>query len=286
MSRIPREENAPRGMLHPLMALLDRPIAWLKHTLLFHPNTKLQTSPADFGLPYEDVRFGGPDGTTLHGWYIHSREVHSPTSESLFVWFHGNAGHIGHRLKQLRLLHEQIGGSHFIFDYQGFGLSHGKPTISGIIEDGRAALALMHARGWLQGRRLVYFGESLGCAVVIALALETRPDALILTAPFHSLQAMGRIRVPPLAFLVENDLPNDRLIGQVHAPVLVMHGTDDRTVPFRQGHELFTLARHPKAFYRVEGGGHTNLHEVGGETYLRVIREFLLPQPADTAQAG
>ncbi len=283
MSRRQRK-NSARGRM--LRTLLASPIAWLKHTLTFHPNTKLQTSPADFGLPYEEVRFGGPNGSVLHGWYIPSHEAHSPMSESLFVWFHGNAGHIGHRLKQLRLLHEHIGGNHFLFDYQGFGSSRGKPTIPGILEDGRDVLALIHTRGWSQGKRLVYFGESLGCAVAIALALETTPDAMILTAPFHSLHAMGCVRVPPLAFLVKDDLHNARLIGQVRAPVLVMHGTDDRTVPFRQGYELYALAPHPKTFYKVEGGGHTNLHEVGGETYLRVIREFLLLRPADTAKAG
>ncbi len=258
------------------MTLLDGPIEWLKNTLTFHPDTQLRTTPADYGLPYEEVWFGGSDGRMLHGWHIPSRSVLAPASALFFVWFHGNAGHIGHRLRQLRLLYEHIGGSHFLFDYRGFGLSRGKPTIPGILQDGRAVLQLIRARGWAVGRQVVYFGESLGCAVAIPLALEDSPDAIILTAPFYSLYAMGRIRVPPLAFLVENELNNARLIGRLSAPLLVMHGTEDRTVPFRQGYELYALAPQPKIFYKVEGGGHTNLHEVGGEGYLQVIRDFLV----------
>jgi fermentation-respiration switch protein FrsA (DUF1100 family) len=247
----------------------------LKNTLTFHPNTKLKTTPAEFGLPYEEVRFGGSDGQTLHGWYIPSDRSTTSGNEPFFLWFHGNAGHIGHRLGQLRLLYDQIGGCHFLFDYQGFGCSRGRPTIPGIVEDGRDALRTARERGWTQDRKIVYFGESLGCAVVLPLALENEPDFIILTAPFYSLHAMGRIRVPPLAFLVEHDLNNADLVGQLRLPLLVMHGTEDLTVPFEQGYELYKLAAHPKSFYRVEGGGHTNLHEVGGLEYIKTIRAFL-----------
>jgi len=256
--------------------LLNGPVEWLKNTLTFRPSTTLNTAPDQLGLPYEEVRFGGSDGQTLHGWYIPSRGLHDPDVDPLFIWFHGNAGHIGHRLAQLCLLHEHVGGSHFLFDYQGFGLSRGKPTIAGILRDAEDALTFIHARGWSSGRKIVYFGESLGCAVAIPLAVIHSPAAVILSAPFYSLRAMGRIRVPPLAFLVEHDLNNARLIGQVHSPLLVIHGTEDRTVPFRQGYDLYSLALEPKKFYKVEGGGHTNLHETGGETYLRIVREFVI----------
>ncbi len=256
---------------------MSSPIEWLKNILTFHPDTKLQTSPAEHGLPYEEVRFGGADGRTLHGWYIPSRARQEPGAEWLFLWFHGNAGHIGNRLKQLRLLHERIGGSHFLFDYQGFGLSSGKPTLAGIMQDGRDVLDFVRVQGWAEERRIVYFGESLGCAVVLTVALEQKPDGVILSAPFYSLREMGRIRVPPLAFLVERDLHNARLIGRLKTPLLVIHGTDDRTVPFQQGYDLYALAPQPKTFLRVEGGGHTNLHEVGGESYVRTIRDFVTP---------
>lgn len=257
--------------------LLQGPIDWLKNTLTFHPDTRVKASPAHFELPYEEVRFGGGDGRTLHGWYIPSRTPEPLGKAFFFIWFHGNAGNIGHRLGQLRLLHEHVGGSHFLFDYRGFGLSHGKPTLAGILHDGRDVLTFVRARSWADGQKVVYFGESLGCAVAIPLALEQPPDAVILTAPFYSLRAMGRIRVPPLAFLVEHDLNNARLIDRLSPPVLFIHGTHDRTVPFQQGYDLYALAPPPKVFYRVEGGGHTNLHEVGGLHYLRQIRAFLTP---------
>ncbi|HEV8715865.1 MAG TPA: alpha/beta hydrolase [Candidatus Binatia bacterium] len=254
---------------------LGVPIEWLKNTLAFHPHPVVHTSPEAYGLPYEDVWFGGADGRTLHGWYIPQRRQASALPEPLFIWFHGNAGNIAHRLPQLQLFYQQIGGSHFLFDYRGFGKSRGKPTILGILADGRDVLTLAWSRGWATGKRVVYFGESLGCAVIVELAVERPPDRIILSAPFYSLRAMGRLVLPLLAFLVEKDLNSARLIEQLCVPLLVIHGTADTTVPFQQGQDLYALAAHPKVFHTVPGGRHTDLHEVGGEAYLQVIRDFV-----------
>jgi fermentation-respiration switch protein FrsA (DUF1100 family) len=188
-------------------------------------------------------------------------------------------------LPQLQLLHARVGGSHFLFDYQGYGKSQGRPTIPGLLRDGHEAVAIAQAHGWVRGNSVVYFGESLGCAVVLAVASEQPPDRVILSAPFYSLRAMGQIRVPPLAFLVDNDFNNARLIGRLRAPLLVIHGTEDKTVPFLQGQELYALAPSPKLFYTVTGGGHTNLHEVGGETYLHLLREFVFAVPSQSGVA-
>jgi fermentation-respiration switch protein FrsA (DUF1100 family) len=81
--------------------------------------------------------------------------------------------------------------------------------------------------------------------------------------------------LPPLAFLVDGDLDSARLIAQLQAPLLVIHGTNDRTVPFQQGQDLCALAQSPKVFYAVPGGGHVDLHEIGGKTYLQVMRDFV-----------
>jgi fermentation-respiration switch protein FrsA (DUF1100 family) len=257
-------------------SVFEKPIDWLKNTLTFRPNPVVHALPDAYGLPYEEVWFGGPDQRTLHGWYFPQLEPAADSPEPLFIWFHGNAGNIAHRLSHLRLLYEKIGGSHFLFDYRGYGRSRGKPTIQGVLADAREAITFAWARGWATGRTVVYFGESLGCAVIVSVATGHPPDRVILSAPFYSLRAMGQLRLPPLAFLVDDDLNSARLIGQLPAPLLVIHGTDDPTVPFQQGQDLYALAPHPKTFHAVAGGGHVNLHDVGGETYLRVIQNFLM----------
>lgn len=258
-------------------------IAWLSPLLLtacrfedsfiFHPTAAIDRTPRDVGLDYQNIDFTARDGVRLNGWFVPHAEA-----RSTLIWFHGNAGNIGNRLAQLHLLYTRIGGSHFLFDYRGYGKSRGRPTSAGILADGRDAVALADARGWTADRQVVYFGESLGCAVAVALAVEHAPARVILSAPFYSLRAMGDVVLPPLAFLAGEDFNSARLIERLPSPLLVIHGTVDGTVPFQQGQDLYALAPHPKRFYAVPDAGHTDMHEVGGETYIQVLREFLSGQ--------
>ena len=251
-----------------LLSLFGTPLEWLKNSLVFHPDSRLTTSPAEYGFQYEDVWFGGPNGRVLHGWYL-------PGGSALFVWFHGNAGNIGDRLDHARRLSDHLGVGHFLFDYRGYGNSRGRPTIPGFLADSRAAVRLVKEKGWTDGKQLVYIGESLGCAAVIELGIEQPPDRAILLAPFYSLRAMGDLILPPLAFVGENDLNTARTITDFNRPLLVIHGTDDWTIPYHQGRDLFALANPPKRFHRVVDGGHVNLHLVGGEAYFQAIGAFL-----------
>ncbi len=261
-----------------LASTLFAPVEWLKNFFLFHPSSTVDGTPAMYELAYEDIRFGGENGTLLHGWYIPG------PGDVLFIWFHGNGGNIQHRLDHVHLMHTHVGGSHLLFDYQGYGLSHGRPSIPGIVSDGRAAIRLVQERGWSKGKRLVFFGESLGCAVALALALdrtlEVRPERLILEAPFYSLHAMGQVVLPPLAFLVKDDLNSARLIPRLTVPLLVIHGTRDRLVPFQQGRALYALAPPPKQFYEIPGGEHVGLYRVAGQRYFQTIHAFVADEPS------
>ena len=258
-------------------SLLGAPTEWLKNALLFHPSSVVDITPAAYGLAYEDVRFGGDSGLLLHGWHIPG------PGDVIFVWFHGNGGNIQNRLEHVRLMHVHVGGSHILFDYQGYGLSHGQPSIPGIVADGRAVVQLVQERGWSTGKRLVFFGESLGCAVAVALAVdratevrpEVRPDRIILEAPFYSLQAMGQIVLPPLAFLVKDDLNSARLMAKLTVPLLIIHGTQDQVVPFQQGRDLYELSPSPKQFHTIPGGGHVGLYEIDGQRYFQTIHDFV-----------
>ncbi|MBI4374348.1 MAG: alpha/beta hydrolase, partial [Deltaproteobacteria bacterium] len=64
-------------------------------------------------------------------------------------------------------------------------------------------------------------------------------------------------------------------IRKIRSPLLVIHGTEDETVPFWMGKKLFESAPHPKRFYEVKGGQHNDGYEVGGKDYLAQIEEFL-----------
>lgn len=270
-------------------SVFGAPVEWLKNALLFHPRVGIEVTPAAYGLAYEDVRFG--EGSLVHGWYVRG------PGDLLFVWFHGNAGNIQDRLEHVGLMREHVGGSHVVFDYQGYGWSRGRPSIPGILSDGRAVLDTVYERGWAREKRMVFHGESLGAAVAVALAAEMQatrkgtrqdsdpraPDRLILEAPFYSLHAMARRVLPPLAFLVKGELDSARFLAELDVPKLILHGTRDQTVPFAQGRALYEAAAPPKRFSPVPAGGHVGLYEVAGHAYFETIADFVADPRPDRA---
>jgi fermentation-respiration switch protein FrsA (DUF1100 family) len=146
------------------------------------------------------------------------------------------------------------------------------PGEAGTYADARAM------RGWLRARSggpIVYLGASLGAAVAVALASEEPPAALVLEAPFASVQAMAHATVPGAGWLFRTRYDTLGTVGRVRAPVLIFHGDADEVVPYRQGRAVFEAAREPKVFQTIPRGRHNDLLEAGGETYWRAWTEFL-----------
>ena len=260
------------------LLMLPAPVnAALEGMFLYFPARELVASPADLGLPYEDVRFSANDGTRLHGWYLPGDE-----GQPLVLFYHGNAGNISHRLDNLRLLNE-LGVSVFIFDYRGYGQSDGKPSEVGTYADARGALTWLKGKGWTP-ERMIYFGRSLGGGIALQLALDQPPAGLVLESAFSSIKAMGKRHYPLLwhlaGWLLSARYDNLSKIGQLRSPLLLIHGDRDAVVPFTMGQELFHRAPEPKRFFPIPGAGHNDTFDRAGEDYLQVWREFLLRETA------
>jgi len=244
----------------------------LEQRYIYFPDRQLIATPAAAGLAYEEVRFAAADGVRLHGWYLPGKE-HLP----LVLFCHGNAGNISHRLESLRLLHG-LGLSIFIFDYRGYGQSEGAPGEEGTYADARGALVWLQQRGWTPAQ-LLYFGESLGAAVALQLAVEKPPAGLVLEAPFTSIAAMGLHHYSLLYFLLGwlLDARYDNLakIGKVRSPLLIIQGAVDTIVPAAMSRRLYEAANEPKTLRLIPGAGHNDLLFAGGRNYLEAWREFL-----------
>jgi pimeloyl-ACP methyl ester carboxylesterase len=61
-------------------------------------------------------------------------------------------------------------------------------------------------------------------------------------------------------------------MARVTAPLLVMHGENDLTIPIALGERLFALAHPPKQFVRFPEGGHDNLDAFGA---IETARQFM-----------
>ena len=61
-------------------------------------------------------------------------------------------------------------------------------------------------------------------------------------------------------------------MARVTAPLLIMHGARDATIPIVFGERLFVLAREPKQLVRFPEGGHNDLDDYGA---IDTARRFI-----------
>ena len=259
---------------------LARQMTFIDQQMIYFPQRTLAATPADAGLEYEDVFLTASDGVGIHGWYV-------PGERSItLLWFHGNAGNIGDRVENLLLLNRHLRVGVFIIDYRGYGRSEGKPSEKGFYLDAEAAMEYLRGeRGLDPENDIVLFGRSLGCGVAVEMAARHRVRAVILESGFPSVRVMAK-RIYPflpsamLLSLVEARYDSVSKLPKVHAPVMVLHGERDLTVPIELGEELFEAANQPKRFYTIRGADHNDTYHAGGEPYFDALREFVLSPAA------
>lgn len=128
--------------------------------------------PSMYGLPFESVNIRSTDNVTLHAFWIrHNGEKGGfvPT----MIYFHGNAGNIGHRLQNAHGFFHTCQCNILLVEYRGYGLSTGIPSERGFCADARSAIEYLHTRHDLDLNQIVLFGRSLGGAVAIDLAVDS-----------------------------------------------------------------------------------------------------------------
>jgi len=254
----------------------------IENRMIFQPTAFIERTPADVGLKFEDVVFTARDGVRLHGWFVPHRNA-----DFTLVWFHGNAGNIGHRIENIKLLHELVRINVFIFDYRGYGRSEGQPSEEGTYLDGSAALEVIGDKlGDEKRKKIILFGRSLGAAIATEMAIRFDSQALILESPFVSIAEMARTIVPflPIGPFLKTQYNVAERIKKIRVPLLVLHGDRDEIVPIEQGKKVFDAAPQPKTFIAIAGAAHNDTYTVGGADYFRQLKEFVDQTPSLTSR--
>jgi len=218
--------------------------------LIYFPSPGPVPSAASVLPNGRDVVLQTEDGIGLGAWYF-------PAGRSAVVVFNGNAGDRSLRA-DLAVALNRAGLSVLLFDYRGYGGNPGRPTEEGLASDARAAQAWLSAQPGVE--RIAYFGESLGAAVAVGLAVERPPAALVLRSPFTSLADVGAVHFPwlPVRLLLLDRYPSIERITAVRAPLLVIAGDRDDIVPASLSRRLYEAAAEPKRFVLVPGAGHND----------------------------
>ena len=257
---------------------------WLFQRPLVYFPLERSVPPVAAALPgAQEVAFRTADGLELRGWYLPARQ---PVPRAAVLVFNGNAGDRSYRTPLAEALAGQ-GLAVLLFDYRGYGGNPGTPSETGLLADARAARAALTSRDGVDPGRIVYFGESLGAAAAVALAVEQPPAALVLRSPFTSLGDMARFHYPllPAGPFLRDRYPAIEQIAQVTVPLLVVAGSRDRIVPVEQSRRLYEAAREPKRFVLVEGADHNDLDLLAGAKLIEEVVRFV-EQYVSAGQAG
>jgi uncharacterized protein len=251
-------------------------LVWtLQRRFIYFPTADVPAADAIDGADVEPVTFETTDGLTLNGWFFAAA---GPSPRTTVVVFNGNAGNRSHRVPLAAALHRH-GLQVLLVDYRGYGDNPGTPSQTGLTIDSRAARAYLANRPDVDPSRLVYFGESLGTALAVDLAVEHPPAALVLRSPFTSMSDVGQYHYP---FLTVRLLLRDRFatmgkIQRIQTPMLVIAGGRDRIVPAESSRRVFDAATSPKTFLLVPDADHNDYELFAGDEMIRAIVRFLQP---------
>ncbi|MCA9070616.1 MAG: alpha/beta hydrolase [Planctomycetaceae bacterium] len=280
--------------------------------LIYHPKRTEKLSVSESYLPkgmVHEISYETADGLTINGWHLLRKgEVHH-TPEAcqasldegspVVLFFHGNAGDRRGRVSYCDVF-TNAGADVFVIDYRGFADSPGSPTETGLYEDARGLWNYATEDRGIDPSRILIFGESLGGGVAVQLAHEvcqagTPPAGLILRSTFSCIADAAGSHYPwiPTHLLVWDRFPSCETIGDVTCPVLVLHGTEDRIVPYELGQKLFAAVPEssandvPKQFITLEGADHNRLLDSHRNEFTQAVEQFLTSLPtADMATKG
>ncbi len=191
--------------------------------------------------------------------------------KKVIIRCHGNAEDAKGTLWALKELAKD-GYTVAAVDYPGYGLSDGSPDEKGCYRNVHRLYDWLIEKRGFKPEEIIVNGFSIGTGPATELAATRKCGGLILEAPFLSApRVVTRVRLLPI-----DPFPNLKRIRDVKCRVLIVHGKADSVVPYSQGLELFNLANEPKRFVSVEKGEHNSLpDDLGGETYIKLIEEFV-----------
>jgi fermentation-respiration switch protein FrsA (DUF1100 family) len=193
------------------------------------------------------------------------------------LFSHGNAGNIADWLAAAPTFRD-MGFSVLLYDYGGYGNSTGKVSEARCYADARAMWKWLTETRHVSPEKILIYGQSLGGGVAADLAREVHPGAVVLESTFTSVPDAAARKLPflPVRWLCSYQFNTAAKIGDIHAPIMILHSPDDTLVPFAQGKKLFELANEPKTFVEIRGG-HNDGFAKSKDVYLAAWKQFAGP---------
>ena len=233
---------------------------------------ELESSPADYGVDFESVRFRSRGGeVSLEGWYLPGR-VGMPS----VVFVHGiGSTRTGAGMTELGSALNRRGFGALLIDLRAHGRSGGERVSGGLHErfDVLGAFDYLVSRGVAPGK-VGLLGLSMGAAAVaLAAADEPRVAAVVLDSPFASAEELipqetalrtplpswaasvfrpGAVRLARCLFDIDvSALAPESAVARLSYPVLVICAEGDDRVPTDHSLRVHAAAHTESILWKV-----------------------------------
>jgi uncharacterized protein len=277
------------------LLLLGSGCAWLdvkQRNIIYRPTPGV---PADFAglrpgderyfvnvpLPSRQERNTNSSAATqnlesIEMWWLPHPDVQAPT----LLYYHGTFRNLYQNLPKINAL-RQAGFSILAVEYRGWGRSSViVPSEQTIVQDALLGFEELRRRQPRASQRVLY-GHSMGSGVAVEVASQLKaPDdygAIILESALTSFPDvaseaswLGRF----IASFNNERFASIEKINKVQAPLLMLHGLQDKTVPIALGRRLFEAANAPKQWDSIATGAHSNLQDADSVAYQNALQRF------------
>ena len=239
-----------------------------QRNLMYHPSENNYFGD-ELTIDVEKVQISTDDNIELLGWY-HEKDL---MKNKTILFFHGNAGSLENRIHKLNHFRD-MRVNFLIIAWRGFSGNEGKPSESGLYEDGESAIKWLVKKG-VDEKNIVIYGESLGTGVATHLSQNKEFAGVILETPFTSMIDAAKKFYPyiPVGLLLKDKFENKNKIKNIKSPILIMHGEKDQIVPFEMGKKMFEIANEPKYSYFTKYDNHMMEYD---ESLVKALNSFLI----------
>jgi alpha-beta hydrolase superfamily lysophospholipase len=243
------------SLLGVLALLYVLALVWIyfqQEKILFYP--KPLSADFQFNLPgVEEVTIPVP------GAQLSALHFKQPNAKGVIFFLHGNGGNLQDWLLSTDF-YRRVGYDLFMLDYRGYGKSTGHiQSEAQLHADVRAAWDVI-APQYAHKKRVIY-GRSLGTGLATQLATQVPADLLILVSPYRSVAALAEryYAWAPRAIL-RYPLPTEQWLGQVAAPVVLVHGRQDQLIPYSHTTALHAI-KPASVVIDLSHADHGDVHE-------------------------
>jgi abhydrolase domain-containing protein 17 len=239
------------------------------YAYIFGDRSILPAPPSSYETLPGLLQLTTPNQQTIAALYLPN-----PTAKYTLLMSHGNGEDLGEIRSQMEAF-KAMGLSVFAYDYRGYGKSQGSASVGNVYDDIETAYGYLTQTLKIPPDRILLFGRSVGGGPSTYLASRQPIAGMILQSTFISTFRV----VIPIQILPIEKFPNQEHLRKTRAPLLLIHGTDDRVIPYWHSQVLYQTAQGPKQFFTVEGADHNDVSIVAGDRYSQAIVQWIKTLP-------